>query len=236
MFKVVPTGGLNMNTGIERRPFKLLRPEKHSTAMVIARYTNREPAVIPQAPPHPHDLLWKALRVGSVCAACAFTFFVLSERNLFERASQIAGPAPKSIQRIHVENKLPATTQAADAKTLSTREPRSFVLPTDKDLRVTEFALPVTPEFQDLGGVQLKLAGVNTTTNTYDIAVRTRRREFYRQDVKLDEHVPLSRNAEPGPEIVVGEITPSGVSGYLSEPQQDAGRLAHGRRRHHRRK
>jgi hypothetical protein len=225
-----------MSTGIERRPFKLLRPEKHSTAMVIARYLNREPAVIPHGPPHPHDLLWKALRVGGVCAACAFTFFILSERNLFERATQIAGPAPKSIPRVRVENKVPAAAQTADAKRLSTPGPRSFVLPTDTDLKVTEFALPVTPEFQDLGGVQLRLAGVNTTTNTYDITVRTRRREFYRQDVKLDEHVLLSRNAEPGPEIVVGEITPSGVSGYLSEPQQDANKLAHGRRRHHRRK
>ena len=208
--------------------------------MVIARYANREVAVIARAPVQPNDLMWRAIRVGTACAACAFAFFVLSERNLFQRSGQISGPLPASIQRVQFGNKLAAsaetTVSPADAKMLSVPEPRSFALPTDKNVRVTEFALPVTQEFQDLGGIQLRLAAVNTTTNTYDITVRTRRREFYRQDVKLDEHVSLARNAGSGPELVVGEITPSGVSGYLSEPQQNASKVVYGRRRHHRHK
>ena len=38
-----------MNTGTERRPFKVLRPAEHSTAMVIVRHANRELAVTARA-------------------------------------------------------------------------------------------------------------------------------------------------------------------------------------------
>ena len=217
-----------MNTGTERRPFKLLRPPEHSTAMVIARYANREVAVTARPHDEPSDLLWKALRVGSLCAACAFAFFVLSERHLFERSGDKPGPFTDSIQRVRLDP--PRSTVVPDGKTVSaSTAPEGFVPPADKRLKITEFALEVSPEFQDLDGVELRLTGVNTAAKTFDITVRTREREFYRQDVKLEEHVPLARNSPQGPELVVGEIGKDRVFGYLSEP------LRRGHRRHRRR-
>jgi hypothetical protein len=118
----------------------------------------------------------------------------------------------------------------ADGKTVSmATPPPGFVPPVDKRLKITEFALEVSPEFQELDGVQLRLTGVNTAANTFDITVRTSEREFYRQDVKLEEHVPLAKNSPHGPELVVGEIGHDRVFGYLSEP------LRRGHRRHHHR-
>jgi hypothetical protein len=218
-----------MNTGIDRRPFKLLKPPEQSTAMVLARYANREPAVIAPARVEPTDILWRALRVGSLCAACAFAFLVLSERHLFQRSGQTVGSLPDSIQRVRMDTRRSAA-QAAARNTVSVAvAPRRLAPPTDKGLKVTEFGLEVSPEFQELDGVELRLTGVNAAANTYDITVRTRDREFYRQDVRLEEHVPLEKNSLHGPELVVGEIGHDRVFGYLSEP------LRHGRRRHHRR-
>jgi hypothetical protein len=196
--------------------------------MVIARYANREAAVLARPQEEPSDLLWKALRVGSLCAACAFAFFVLSERHLFERSGDKIGPLADSIQRVRLDPPRPAVV--ADGKTVSTAAmPEGFVTPADKRSKITEFVLEVSPEFQDLDGVELRLTGVNPSAKTFDITVRTREREFYRQDVKLEEHVPLARNSLQGPELVVGEIAKDRVFGYLSEP------LRRGHRRHHRR-
>ena len=196
--------------------------------MVIARYANREAAVVARAHDEPSDLVWKALRVGSLCAACAFAFFVLSERHLFERSGDKIGPLTESIQRVRLDTPR-SRAPLADGKTVSTATaPEGFVPPADKKLKITEFALEVSPEFQDLDGVELRLTGVNAAANTFDITVRTRDREFYRQDVKLEEHVPLVKNSLHGPELVVGEIGHDRVAGYLSEP------LHRGHRRHRR--
>jgi len=216
-----------MNTGIERRPFKVLRPLKHSTAMVIARYANREAAVLTPAPLENNNLLWKALRVASLFAACAFAFLVLRERHVFERSGYTLGKLPDSIQRVPFGAKPispPPAAPVADGKTLS-----EIVLPETDEQNVTKFSLPLTPEFQEVGDVRLRLAGVNATAGSYDITVKTRAREFYRQDVKINEHVPLLKNSPHGPELVVAAVEPNRVVGYLSEP------LHHSRRRHHRR-
>ena len=218
-----------MNTGTERRPFKLLRPPEHSTAMVIVRHANREVAVMARAQDAPGDLVWKALRVASLCAACAFAFFVLSERHLLERSGEKVGPLADSVQRVRLDTPR-STPPVADGKTVSpATTPEDFVPQVDKRFKITEFALEVSPQFQDLDGVQLRLTGVNTAAHTFDITVRTREREFYRQDVKLAEHVPLVKNSPEGPELVVGEIGRGRVVGYLSEP------LHRGHRRHRRR-
>lgn len=192
--------------------------------MVIARYANRPPAPIAGPAQQQSDLLWRALRVGTLCAACAFAFFFVSERNLFHRTGQTLGPLPDSVQRVHLSAPL-----AAQGATLPAASARNFSLPDDKNLKVTEFDLRVNPEFQDLEGIQLRVTGVNPTTSSYDITVRTKDREFYRQDVKLQEHVPLTRNAGLGPEIVVGAITENRVYGYLTEP------IRRGHHRHRRR-
>jgi hypothetical protein len=199
---------------------------------VIARYANRPPAVIGGPAKQQSDLLWRALRLGTLCAACAFAFFFVSERNLFHRTGQALGPLPDSIQRVQLN--IPSAAEGAtlpttDAETFLPAAPaRHFALPDDKNLKVTEFDLRVNPEFQDLEGIELRVASVNPATNSYDITVRTKDREFYRQDVKLQEHVPLTRNAGSGPQLVVGEITENRVYGYLTEP------LRRGHRRHRR--
>ena len=144
--------------------------------------------------------------MASLCAACAFAFFVFSERHLFERSGEKVGPLTNSIQRVRLDTPRSATP-VADGKTFPRpTRPEGFVPPADKGFKITEFALEVSPEFQDLDGVQLRLTGVNTAAHTFDITVRTREREFYRQDVKLAEHVPLVKNSPHGPELVVGEI------------------------------
>jgi hypothetical protein len=224
-----------MNTGIERRPFKVLRPLKHSTAMVIARYANREARVMLPAPVEPGDLLWKALLVAGLCAACAFSFFLLSERHLIQRSGQTVGSLPYSIERVRLERSRSAARGTDDKTVLAPTEMPGAETPglapmVDKRLKVTRFALEVSPEFQDLDGVELRLVGVNAAANTYDITVRTRQREFYRQDVRLDEHVPLAKDPARGPELVVARIGQDRVFGYLSE------QMRNGRRRHRRRK
>lgn len=232
---IVTNESTHMNVGMERRPFKLLTPPERSTAMVIARYSNRQLALRPPATAQVErpDLLWKAIWVACLFAACAFTFFFMSQRNLFQRSGETLGPLPDSIQRLHFTPPVSAAQAALppDAKALSVAmAPPTFALPDAKNLAVTEFNLSVTPEFQSVGDVDLKLMGVNAATNTYDIIVRTSQREFYRQDVKLEEHLPLAKNAALGSELVVGAISQDRVFGYLSEPQR------RGRRRHHRRK
>ena len=96
MMEVIVTNEFTqMNAGPERRPFKVLTPPERSSAMVIARYSNRQQRAMragaAQTEDASPDLLWKALRVGSVCAACAFAFFFLSQRNLFERVGETLG-------------------------------------------------------------------------------------------------------------------------------------------------
>jgi len=214
-----------MNTGIERRPFKVLRPVKHSTAMVLARYSARLPAVIGGPAAEPGDLLWRALRVAGMCAACAFTFFLISERNLLKRSGEILPPAPVTAQRVNYT----AQTVAPDAKAFATiMEAPAFAVPEGKNLKVTEFALPVSREFQDLGAIQVRLLGLNSASGSYDITVRTNEREFYRQDVKVNEHIVLAKNPRNSPEIVVAAIAQNRVFGYLSEPHR-----GHGRRHRH---
>jgi hypothetical protein len=211
-----------MNTGIERRPFKVLRPVKHSTAMVIARYSARIPAVIGGPEAQSGDLLWRALRVAGLCAACAFTFFLLSERNLLKRSGEVLPPAPVTAQRVHYGAQ---TVAPADAKALATvMEAPAFALPDGKNLKVTEFALSVSREFQDLGDIQVRLMALNSASGSYDITVRTNEREFYRQDVKVNEHLALAKNPRNSAEIVVAAIAQNRVFGYLSEPRRHSRR------------
>ncbi len=241
MIQVVVTNEFTrMNAGPERRPFKVLTPPERSSAMVIARYANRPRPTQPENPQvRQQEMAWRAVRVGALFAACAFAFFSFSQRNWFERMGGATGPAPDSIQRLHFAAPAavpaqPASAPLADAKAFvpppSPDTPQTFALPESPNLTVTEFNLSVTPEFQSVGRVDLRLTNVNTAANTYDITIKTPRREFYRQDVKLAERVPLSKDQpEDGPELVVGAISQNRVFGYISEPRH------RGHRRHRRR-
>ncbi len=224
-----------LNPGSERRPFKVLTPPERSTALVIARYSKRpRRQLLVQVPQQ--ELTWKAIRVGALCAACAFAFFCFSQRNSFLRSGESLGAIPDSVQRLRFApaSNASAATPVTDADTANHEDAKSvtsqsFAPPDSANLAVTEFNLSVTPDFQSVGHVDLRLNGVNPTTNTYDITVRTPQREFYRQDVKLAEHLSLSKNDQDGPELVVGAISENRVFGYISEPRH------RGHRRHRRR-
>jgi hypothetical protein len=242
MMEVIVTNEFRrMNSGSERRPFKVLTPPERSSKMVIARYSNRPRQSKPSGnnASLPQDMLWKAIRVGSLCAACAFAFFSFSQRNWFQRAGDSLGPLPDSVQRLHfiAPTQPPAGAPAAasadssDAKIVTPFvAPQTFALPQSPNLTVTEFNLSVNPEFQSVANVDVRLSSVNASANTYDVTIRTPYREFYRQDVKLAEHIPLSRNqTEDGPELVVGAISQNRVYGYVSESRY----RGHRRRRRH---
>jgi hypothetical protein len=154
------------------------------------------------------------------------------------------GALPDSVQRLRFGSGPPASANApqsigvpqplldavpADAKSIDApAHPQTFALPDPTNLTVTEFNLSVTPGFQTVGHVDLRINSVNASANTYDITIRTPTREFYRQDVKLSEHIPLSKNESEGPELVVGAISQNRVFGYIAEPR-------HRHRRHRRR-
>jgi hypothetical protein len=233
-----------LNPGPERRPFKVLTPPDRSSALVIARYSKRPRQRAPKTPATQQQLTWRAVRVGAFCAAFAFAFFSFSQRNSFVRSGESLGALPDSVQRLRFGSGLPASADApqsinlpqqlldvvpADAKSIpAPANPQTFALPDSANLTVTEFNLSVTPGFQTVGHADLRINNVNASANTYDITVRTPTREFYRQDVKLSEHVPLSKNESDGPELVVGAISQNRVFGYIAEPR-------HRHRRHRRR-
>lgn len=237
MMEVIVTNEFTrMNAGPEKRPFKILTPPERSSKMVIARYSQRprqQPATrdTDQQP----DMFWRAVRVAGLFAACAFAFFSFSQRNAFQRRGGVdLGPLPTSIQRLNFvapAAAVPAVPQLpADAKAVSAPVgPQTFALPDASNVTITEFNLAVTADFQEVGNVDLRLTAVNAAAHTYDITVKTPRREFYRQDVQLAEHIALSKNQVNGPELVVGAISGNRVYGYIAEP------LRHGRRRHRRR-
>jgi hypothetical protein len=233
MVEVIVTNEFpRLNAGSERRPFKVLTPPERSSKLVIARYSRSVRTATPaKAAPEPQDMVWKAIRVGSLCAAFAFAFFSFSQRNWFQRTGDTLGPIPESIQRLHFAGGGNAAAEPGgpptqpppppDGKSVGsiTSAPQTFALPDAPNLSVTEFNLSVNPQFQRVGNVALRLTAVNAAANTYDITVRTTRREFYRQDVKLAEHIALSRDqSADGAELVVGAISPNRVFGYVSEP------------------
>ncbi len=223
------------NTGTGRRPFKVLTPPERSTAMVLARYSNRQKThAAKNAELAARELMWKAILLGTACAAFAFGFFLLSQRNWLLQSGQMVGALPNSVQRVQFATPRTAPAPAGDADTPDARtagptvRADGFTIPTDESASITEFDLPVTGDFQTVGSVKLRLMGANPMAKTYDISVKTPQREFYRQDVKLAEHILLGRSDKSG-ELVVGEISPSSVHGYVSEPRY---RGHHRRRRH----
>jgi hypothetical protein len=234
-----------LNPGPERRPFRVLTPPERSSALVIARYSNRPRQRALKAPVTQQQLTWRAIRVGAFWAAFAFAFFCFSQRNSFVRSGEGLGALPDSVQRLRFGSGPPASAHApqsinlpqplpdavpADAKSIDGHsDPPTFALPDPTNLTVTEFNLSVTPGFQTVGHVDLRINSVNASANTYDITIRTPTREFYRQDVKLSEHIPLSKTESDGPELVVGAISQNRVFGYIAEPR-------HRNHRHHRRR
>jgi hypothetical protein len=203
--------------------------------MVIARYTTRQPnpkEAAPGGPTESSELFWKALRLASVCAACAFTFFFLSQRNLFQRSGQNLGALSDSVERVNFHVPDGKSVSASTSTSALSTQP-TFAVPDDPNIAGV-FTLSVGSDFQDVPNnvdedLELKLSGVNATAHTYDITIRTSNREFYQQDVPLNEHIPLLKDSPNGPTLVVSGIAENQVIGYLTEPQ----RRGHRRHRRH---
>ena len=80
-----------MTSAPKRRPANLTRQLRHSTHMVLARYSNIPEAIRARSRANgdSRQLIWKSIGVVFLCAACVFSFFLVSNRHLFRRD---AGP------------------------------------------------------------------------------------------------------------------------------------------------
>jgi len=200
-----------MTSAIPAVPSGLPEDLYHSAPMVLVRYPG-DP--IFASATILKRLTIKALALASLCAAIAFFFFAIRERKIAPAVPAV--PAPIAV---------PKATTTAPAP------PPRLALPEQRDRKVTEFILAESSDFQNLGPVKLRLTGVNAQHGSYNLAVRTRGRQFSRTNVKLDEAVKLADGKRVAPEIVVGAIVQNRVWGYLSEPKGTPA-AKHRRRRH----
>ena len=76
-----------MTSAPKRRPANLTRQLRHSTHMVLARYSNIPEAIRARSGANgdARQLMWRGVGVVLLCAACVFSFFLVSNRHLFRR-------------------------------------------------------------------------------------------------------------------------------------------------------
>ncbi len=175
----------------------------HSAPMVLVRYPARAdfmPGWVPKG------LAMKALFLALLCATLAFLLSAMGERKLVPAAAAVYAPVVPAQERPVAEN-APAP------------QPERLVIPERPDRKITEFRLAVSPEFQSLGAVKLRITALNAERGSYNLAVRIRGREFTRKNVKVDQAVKLRTGRKATPEIVVGAIVQNRAWGYLSEPK-----------------
>jgi hypothetical protein len=187
----------------------------HSAPMVLVRYPGE--TVFASARIR-RRLTVKAITLACVCAALAFFFSALRERKQAPAAPAAVAP-------------IVAPRETAAAGPTPALAPRHFLLPERPDRKITEFILAASPEFQSLGPVKLRLAGVDAQRGSYNLSVRMRGRQFTRTNVKVDQAVKLGNGKKAAPEIVVGVIVQNRVWGYLSEPKTKAQSSSHRHRR-----
>ncbi len=204
-----------MTSAIPAVPSGLPEDLYHSAPMVLVRYPARAdfvPGWVPKA------LAMKALVLALLCATLAFLLSAMGERKLVPAAPAVHAPVVPAQERPVAEN-------------APVPQPERLVIPERPDRKITEFRLAVSPEFQSLGAVKLRITALNAEHGSYNLAVRVRGREFTRTNVKVDQAVKLRNNGKKaGPEIVVGAIVQDRAWGYLSEPKVKA--AATHRRRH----
>lgn len=199
-----------MTSAIPAVPSGLPEDLYHSAPMILVRYPG-EPALASAT--IRKGLMAKALALASLCAALAFSYFAIREQKI----------AP-AVPAAHAAIAAPKPTEAVAAI------PRHLPLPEGRDRKVTEFFLAESGDFQNLGPIKLKLTAVDAQTGSYNLAVRSRGRQFTWTHVKLNEAVKLAGAKRTAPEIVVGAITQNRVWGYLSEPKAKT-HSAHRRRK-----
>lgn len=94
-----------MTSATKRRPAKITRHLRHSTHMVLARYANFPEAIRARTGQNvdPRQLFWKGIGVVLLCAACVFSFFLVSNRHLFRREGPSTLPNGQA-QRMHFQH------------------------------------------------------------------------------------------------------------------------------------
>jgi hypothetical protein len=147
----------------------------------------------------------KALLLALLCATLAFWVSAMRERKLVPSTRAVHAPVVPAQERPAAEN-APAPQR------------ERLVIPERPDRKITEFRLAVSPEFQSLGALKLRITALNAERGSYNLAVRVRGREFTRTNIKVDQAVKL-HTGRKAPEIVVGAIVQNRAWGYLSEPK-----------------
>jgi len=192
-----------MTSAITAVPSGLPEDLYHSAPMVLVRYPAKAdflPSWVPKG------LAMKALILALFCATLAFLLSAMGERKLVPAAPAMHAPVVLAQERPMAQN-APAS------------RPERLVIPERPDRKITEFRLAVSPEFQSLGAVKLRITALNAEHASYNLAVRVRGREFTRTNVKVDQAVKLPNGKKAAPEIVVGAIVQDRAWGYLSEPK-----------------
>jgi hypothetical protein len=204
-----------MTSAIPATPSGLPEDLYHSAPMVLVRYPAR-PDFVPGWVPK--GLAMKALILALLCATLAFLLSAMGERKLVPAAPAVHAPVV-------------LTQERPVAETAPVSQPERLVIPERRDRKITEFRLAVSPDFQSLGAVKLRITALNAEHGSYNLAVRVRGREFTRTNVKVDQAVKLPNGKKAAPEIVVGAIVQDRAWGYLSEPKVKAASTHRRRRR-----
>src|SRR5690348_866763 len=202
-----------MTSAIPAVPSGLPDDLYHSAPMVLVRYPARAdfmPGWIPKG------LAMKALVLALLCATLAFFLSAMREPKLIPGTPAVHAPVVPAQERPAAEN--------APAPQLE-----HLVIPERLDRKITEFRLAVSPKFQSLGALKLRITALNAERGSYNLAVRVRGREFTRTNVKVDQTVRLDTGRKAS-EIVVGAIVQNRAWGYLSEPKAKPA-TSHRRRR-----
>ena len=119
-----------MTSVTKRRPSNITRQLRQSTHIVLARYANFPETIRARTTASNGDirpLLWKGIGVVFLCAACVFSFFLVSNRHLFRREapSTLADGQTQRVRYQHepagppVQKGPPATATAAPYPTLT---------------------------------------------------------------------------------------------------------------------
>jgi len=192
-----------MTSAITAVPSGLPEDLYHSAPMVLVRYPARADLVPGWVP---KGLAMKALVLALLCATLAFLFSAMGERKLVPAVPAVHAPVVPAQER-PVAGNAPAS------------QPERLVIPERPDRKITEFRLAVSPAFQSLGTVKLRITALNVEHGSYNLVVRDRGRELTRTNVKVDQAVKLPNGKKAAPEIVVGAIVQDRAWGYVSEPK-----------------
>jgi hypothetical protein len=194
----------------------LVRDSPDSKTVVLTRYA-ASPQFENPPPPVSRQLFWRACALAILCAAVVFSYFELREGHVGSRtAERPTVPLPSA--------KVAAEPEATNRTKVEARR-ETAVAPGESGRKITRFILAQSPVYQRLGPVRVKLTAVDAAQRTCDLITITRGHTYRQTKVKVNEAINISstrrtvaHTARRGPEIVLEEVNPGVVEGYLSEP------------------